>query len=614
MKHRFDGLKALLGIAIWMTLLTSTSLAQDTSATGAATPTKVIVGGDELTILKGFQSTVPAQTFAILGEPFTHGLRLRVETKPANFWEASAKLLNDAPIEKGARLRVEFYARRADSKTEPAAVEFVLKESKPPYGKTQGEKQVGPINEWQKYDFSFISGEAFGAREAQFEFMLGFKAQTVEIADFKVTQVATGAVSTEKVPLTYPGREPDAAWRKEAAARIEKHRKGDLTVNVVDAQGKPIPGAQVDVAMKRHAFYFGTAVSVSNILGTREDDRIYRENLLELFNYATIDNNLKMDAWRAGEKDPAKREQTLKTVQWLSDNNLTQRGHTLVWWLQYGKWEIDMSREELIALMKDHVADMTGHPLLSKAILDWDVQNEASHNSPIYNKIGNDALVEIFKAARRHDPDGRLFINDAKITSQRIPKHAHHESFHYDLAKYLIEHGAPLDGIGFQGHHSGNNATDPQEVLRILNRFAALGKVMQITEFDIKTYNAEGAYSQEEIDRLEADYTRDYMTITFSHPLVDAFIMWGFWDGNHWKDNAPVFRRDWSLKLSGQAYKDLVFDQWWTRTSGQSNERGEYAMRGFLGDYEISVTHDGKTKTVKTSLPKAGQTVTVKFD
>ena len=27
----------------------------------------------------------------------------------------------------------------------------------------------------------------------------------------------------------------------------------------------------------------------------------------------------------------------------------------------------------------------------------------------------------------------------------------------------------------------------------------------------------------------------------FSHPATNGFLMWGFWDGAHWKDNAPYF-------------------------------------------------------------------------
>src|SRR5438046_29279 len=57
--------------------------------------------------------------------------------------------------------------------------------------------------------------------------------------------------------LNYKGREANAAWRKEAEARIEKVRKGEIEVVVNDASGKAISGADVAVKMKRHAFSWG---------------------------------------------------------------------------------------------------------------------------------------------------------------------------------------------------------------------------------------------------------------------------------------------------------------------------------------------------------------------
>ena len=75
-----------------------------------------------------------------------------------------------------------------------------------------------------------------------------------------------------------PGSEPDAAWRKAAEARIEKIRKGDLTVLVKDAAGKPVPGAEVAVRMKKHAFLWGTAVSASAF----SNGRMTPENLATL--------------------------------------------------------------------------------------------------------------------------------------------------------------------------------------------------------------------------------------------------------------------------------------------------------------------------------------------
>lgn len=88
-------------------------------------------------------------------------------------------------------------------------------------------------------------------------------------------------------------------------------------------------------------------------------------------------------------------------------------------------------------------------------------------------------------------------------------------------------------------------------------------------------------------------------------------MMWGFWDGKHWLGDAPMFYPDWTLKPSGQVWIDLVHRAWKTNIEGTTGTQGEYKTRGFLGDYEITVSHNGKAKTTKVSLGKNGQALTV---
>ena len=44
---------------------------------------------------------------------------------------------------------------------------------------------------------------------------------------------------------------------EQVQARIEKYRKGELTVKVVDGSGHLLSGAAVKVTQTRHAFLFG---------------------------------------------------------------------------------------------------------------------------------------------------------------------------------------------------------------------------------------------------------------------------------------------------------------------------------------------------------------------
>jgi hypothetical protein len=47
------------------------------------------------------------------------------------------------------------------------------------------------------------------------------------------------------------------------------------------------------------------------------------------------------------------------------------------------------------------------------------------------------------------------------------------------------------------------------------------------------------------------------------------------------------------------AYKSLVFDEWWTRFKGQSNDEGYCIIPAFFGDHKIKV--NGVEKMIKLS-------------
>jgi hypothetical protein len=39
-------------------------------------------------------------------------------------------------------------------------------------------------------------------------------------------------------------------------------------------------------------------------------------------------------------------------------------------------------------------------------------------------------------------------------------------------------------------------------------------------------------------EELQADYTRDFLTLAYSHPTVVGVQLWGFWERSHWKPEA----------------------------------------------------------------------------
>lgn len=452
--------------------------------------------------------------------------------------------------------------------------------------------------EWKRHRYPFTVRRAPDADEAKIVFVLPNQAATIQLGGLELTNYARSRRPGE-LPVTsldYEGREPGAHWRVEARQRIEQIRKAPLAVTVIDGKGEPVGGAGVAVRMKKHAFGFGTAISVPALAGRRADITpadvdIYKREIARLFNMAVIENELKWPQWTKR----ANRQDTLEAVRWLREIGLAVRGHVLVW----PSWRWTPVDEALAAkndppvlaeVIRRHIRDAAG--TMSGQLAEWDVINEPFSNHDFMDILGRKAMVDWFETARQADPNSRLFINDYGILSGNDRKHRDH---YFDTIRFLLDSGAPLEGIGMQGHFPPQ-ATAPVEVLRRLDRFAVFGKTIKITEFDIDTAD----------EFLQAEYTRDFLTAVFSHPSVSGFLMWGFWEGRHWKPNGAMYRQDWSMKPNAHVFEDLVFRQWWTNADLVTDAFGLAATRGFLGDYEVAVNVGDFTRTLPATLSKEG--------
>ena len=220
---------------------------------------------------------------------------------------------------------------------------------------------------------------------------------------------------------------------------------------------------------------------------------------------------------------------------------------------------------------------------------EWDVLNEAYAHHNLMDILGRDAMVDWFREAHAGAPGVKLFYNDYTMFRGSGPD-SPSQSF-YDTAKFLKDKGAPIDAIGEQGHFGGSPA-GPPEIIADLDQFAKLGLPIQISEFDIDTDDTS----------LQADYMRDLMTAVFSHPSVIGVVQWGFWERSHWLPRAALWDKNWKLRPHGQVWVDLTTKTWWTNADGHSQTDGSYGVRGFYGDYEVTVTRGLETKTVNFSL------------
>jgi GH35 family endo-1,4-beta-xylanase len=407
-------------------------------------------------------------------------------------------------------------------------------------------------------------------------------------------------------------------WEAQARKRIEQHRKGDFVVRVLGSDGTPAAGVKVRAAMNRHAFVFGTAMSMPTLVEEGPESR-YATAIVELFNQITPENYYK---WSSQEKTDRIKIAAAAT-RWALEQGLSIHGHTMIWEIM--KWKA--MPKDVHAAVEDGTA--TAEWLRERSmehirkvgrryagnVVSWDVVNENHSEHALQDVIHPDTppqegpiLVEWYKLASEVDPDARLFVNDFDILV--INKKGHQRSYER-LIRFLLDNGAPLGGIGFQSHaHNGYGPSDPQKLLSVLDDFAKYELPLKITEFDM--FGKGWGENKEEKSKAQTDYFREFYITCFSHPAVTGITMWGFWDGRHWADNGPLFYKDWSPKPALAIYKDLVFHQWWTDEQGVTDENGEFRFRGFFGRYDIRLD-ERKSPFVESWLREDGATVEVQL-
>ena len=160
---------------------------------------------------------------------------------------------------------------------------------------------------------------------------VGYGPQAIEVSDAVLVNFG-GGVDLASLPhsrQTYGGSEPDAPWRAAANERIEKYRTGQLEIRVMDRDSEPVPEAQVNVELIRHAFGFGSALSAHRFPGGRgaSDAGPYLERATELFNWGVMENAIK---WPLAE-DKYFQDQIETALAGMQEHDSTIRGHTLSW-------------------------------------------------------------------------------------------------------------------------------------------------------------------------------------------------------------------------------------------------------------------------------------------
>ena len=114
-----------------------------------------------------------------------------------------------------------------------------------------------------------------------------------------------------------------------------------------------------------------------------------------------------------------------------------------------------------------------------------------------------------------------------------------------------------------------------------------------------------------EWEEYQAALTRDFYTLAFSHPAVEAIIWWTITDVEPWRGMpAGLLDEQGQPKPVYHVLDELINEEWHTEKRGVLSEAGMLQFRGFYGTYVVQVeyegvwfegtfTHDKETKDVQ---------------
>ncbi|NOW96390.1 endo-1,4-beta-xylanase [Mucilaginibacter sp. SG564] len=295
-------------------------------------------------------------------------------------------------------------------------------------------------------------------------------------------------------------------------------------------------------------FPIGVAVNIAAISGA-EADLIEHE-----FNSVTPENDMKM-----GPIHPRENEYNWKNadaiVTFAQKHHIKIRGHNLLWHNQAPAWMFRdsvgnlVSKEVLLKRLKDHITTVVKH--FKGKIYAWDVVNEAIDDNPSnylrnslwYQICGEDFIPKAFEFAHEADPNAALYYNDynSEIPSKRDKI--------CRLLKSLIDAKVPVNGVGMQGHWKMNDPT-PEQIREAIDKYAALGLKIQITELDItirSTRPPKGA----DVSKLPADsgYTANIASLQSARykaifdifrdykKVITGVTFWNLSDRYSWLDS-----------------------------------------------------------------------------
>jgi GH35 family endo-1,4-beta-xylanase len=457
-----------------------------------------------------------------------------------------------------------------------------------------GKSLLAPGKQLDRLDDAQVIAVA-GQYKAQYVVLPHSDERTLEkVYDNKVWAVyrpQVAVLSMESHGTELPAE--DQFLRETALPNIEKNRKSDVRIQIVDGSGRPIDSVAYKVTQTGSAFDFGCSLPffARPEVDTQSDYKppaVKPEELsrfLEVFNYSVIPFS---SQWRFLEPLRGKPDyRDLDAyVAWCDEHHVAEEFHFVAGYQP--AWFKALAGSEQARVMTTHAVDLAKR--YGSRIRDWEVSADG---------IGVDRAGALIAEIRKAAPGARLGIaDDPRLGPPARASDASVYAGLEDLQK-LKKGGAQVDFFAIEARRPIGLWASGKRVYEVLDAFANEGVPVHITEFGIPVGARiegdvkQGAWTEQE----RAEYYERFFTICFSHPGVEAINIMGI-GPDTWLDGQGLLDEKYQPTPAFEVLKRLITQRWRSSASGTLGLDGRIAFRGFHGTYEIALSlPNGRTAT-----------------
>ena len=405
---------------------------------------------------------------------------------------------------------------------------------------------------------------------------------------------------------------------------IEKNRKADNCIEIVDPQGKPVSDVTVRYKQKTHSFWHGANCFMLDELETPEKNEKYRKLFAAAFNQATLpfywsDLEPEKGKPRFAKDSPKiyRRPAPDLCLEYCSEHGITPKLHCLnydqwspMWLPMHDVAEVRRQLERRIAEIAERYADKIHCMEVINETLCPFKDLDYRHSTDFFWE--DDLISWSFETARKYLHENELVINEATRFVWDVNRG---ERSWYALSiADAIRRGAGIDTIGMQFHMFNRFETeeeltlpyyDPKRLFSVMDFYDRhFHKPLQITEVTIPAYS-----NSAEDEETQAKVIENLYSIWFSHSAMEAITYWNLVDG--YAAFAPqgdmtsgenyyyggLVRFDFTPKPAYYTIQELFQHRWHTEGSAKTDAEGCADIRGFKGDYDVILEKNGCRQT-----------------